>query len=53
LYINFIHYKIEKLKWDALPRLTFQKMSFTSDKARDGIGDAGDGEGGVGNGVVA
>jgi hypothetical protein len=28
-------------------------MSFTSDKARDGIGDAGDGEGGVGNGVAA
>jgi hypothetical protein len=28
-------------------------MSFTSDKARDGIGDTGDGEGGVGNAVAA
>jgi hypothetical protein len=28
-------------------------MSFTSDKARDGIGDARDGEGGVGNAVAS
>jgi hypothetical protein len=27
LYIRFIHYKIEKLQWDALPLLTFQKKS--------------------------